>query len=348
VPVVFVVLDAFPNHEIGPELTPTLWRLCTEGGRSEAGGVAQLPAVTATNHATFVTGRGAIDHGLVANLVPLDGEWVPAGEVGPEVATLFDACRAEGLVSVAAVGDPDLLGICGAEAATRRWPSDEQPPAGCVTDAAVVEACRQLDLASADLVLVQLDEVDQACHRYGPSSAQARAQYQATDAALGQILGLVEPLWDQTVVFVVSDHDCEDVAQVDKIDLGRALRGKAMVAAQGTSALVVGPVGPADLLGLRGVADYRSLDADHHLVWGHRGQTFGTGPLTVKGDHGSPRTATQVAVVGGGGPEVPELAARLVGRRPPATAWATWVAEALGLGWRPEPDDDQSTLEALG
>jgi hypothetical protein len=52
---------------------------------------------------------------------------------------------------------------------------------------------------------------------------------------------------------------------------------------------------------------------------------------TERGTHGGPRTRTQVAVVTGGHPLVPRLAATTAARRVTAADWAPTVAALLDL-----------------
>ena len=79
-PVVFVVLDAFPNAVVGADVTPTLTALAEEGGWHPDGGLAEMTSATYPNHATFVTGRSTLDHGIITNRVMRDDRWVPSAE----------------------------------------------------------------------------------------------------------------------------------------------------------------------------------------------------------------------------------------------------------------------------
>ncbi len=346
-----VVLDAFPHGLVGPELTPTLDRLSRQGGRSRHGGVAEATAATYPNHVTFVTGRSTLDHGVITNKVLDGGRWWAAADVGPTVPTLFQACRAEGLASVAVVGDQNLIGACGAAEADVHWPPrgvvpDGTPrcPSGYLPDDEVIRVLGGTDL-DVDFVFVQIDEVDGVRHAHGAWGDEARDQCHRTDAALARLVEQLQPGWSDTVMFVVSDHDQEDVGEADPVDFVGHLPDGIEVCHQGTASLLVGPMSEHDLLALPGVLGSTSLDPDHHVVWGPPGQVFGTG--YGRGDHGSPRTATQLAVVGGGHPAVLGLADRIVGTRPPARLWAGLVAELLDLAWRPaEPAGTDS--EAAG
>ncbi len=337
--VVMVVLDAFPHALVDERLTPTLHHLAAEGGRSRAGGVAEATAATYPNHATFVTGRSTLDHGMITNKV-LQGElWVGAANVGPAVPTLFDACRAEGRSSVAVVGDQNLIGVCGARTADEHWPPQGSVPdgtprsaGGYLPDDEVIRVLGETDL-DVDLLVVQLDEVDSTRHRFGAWSDEASEQCHRTDAALGRLVEQLRPRWDDTVMLVLSDHDQEDVGPGEPADFAGHLPDGVEVCHQGTASLLVGPMTDADLLALPAVVGSTSLDDEHHVVWGAPGQVFGA--VYGKGDHGSPRTATQLAVVGGGHPAVVGLAGRISRARPPATQWAGEACELLGLAWRP-------------
>ncbi|MDY7104835.1 MAG: alkaline phosphatase family protein [Actinomycetota bacterium] len=349
--VALVVLDAFCNDVVSPGLTPTLWRLATAGGRHPQGGIAELTAATYPNHATFVTGASTVEHGIVANRVLRDGAWVPASTVGPARPTLFDRCRAAGRTSAAVVGDGYLIGVCGAGAADAHWPPGGELPddlgrnaTGYGRDADVIEALASVG-TDPDLLLVQLDEVDAVRHVTGARGDDALEQHRRTDAALGDLVELLAPRWDETVLLVVSDHDQEDLTDTAPIDLRVGLAaaghdvgagaGTLAVASQGTAAVVIGDVVDAVvddvLLGIEGVAGVATLAPDVRVVWGPPGQRFGRHAGPLASEHGSPRTATQLAVVAGGHPAVRGLTRQLERRRPPATVWAAWVAELLDL-----------------
>ncbi len=336
--VVLAILDAFPDRHVGPELTPTLWGLAAEGGRARNGGRAVLPASTYPNHATFVTGVDPSIHRIMSGKAWLERGLCPAQEVGPATPTLFDHCRSGGLRAVGLFGDQNLVGVCGARAADRHWPPDgvlpeDAPRAGrgYGADAGVVAAVDALEVERADLVVVQLDEVDTARHLEGPDTEAAVQQMRATDAAFGQILERLRPHWNETVVIALSDHD-QEPTRPDVIDLPAELERRdidALVEVDGTAAWVVGNVERSRLLEIPGIADAAELLPRHTLVWGEEGQLFGIDG-GLKGHHGSPRTACQMAIVGGGHGRVGELARR-VGPAPHASGWAGVVLELLDL-----------------
>jgi hypothetical protein len=337
--VALVILDAFPHRPLLAESTPSLCGLARSGGVSASGGRAVLSASTYPNHASFVTGVDPIEHGIFTSHVLRDGSLRPAQEVGPAAPTLFDVCQQAGRRAVGVFGDQNLVGVCGARSAAAHWPPDGVLPddaargaLGFAADRAVVAALDPVEAERADLIVVQLDEVDTARHLHGPDAPESHEQCRATDAALGEILERLRSGWDDTVVIAVSDHDHEEVSP-GAIDLGAevAERGLDLLVDQdGTAALVVGAADESTLLGLPGVVGCASLGVDRTLVWGEPGQQFGI-DWGLKGHHGSPRTAAQLAVVGGGHPAAGELGRRLTRTTPDAASWAGIVLELMEL-----------------
>lgn len=338
--VVFVVLDAFPNHRVDAVTTPVLWDLIQECGWNPQGGIAELTAATYPNHATFVTGASAPVHGIITNRVWHDDRWTPSTLVGPAVPTLFDAMSAVDRSSGMVVGDQYLLGVCGGGAAGYSWPPGGEIPEGAarnatgyIADEVVVDTVHSLDVRDYEFLFVQLDSVDAARHMFGAESDAAVEQCTATDAALGAVLEAYRPFWEDTVVVAVSDHDQEDVGPQDPIDLAELLGDRVRVQNQGTASLVVGDIDDAELLAIPGVTGLERVAAEHRVVWGDDGQHFSSRAPVVLADHGSPRTRTQVAVVAGGHPAAKDLAHRVAARRPAARDWAGWVADLLALDW---------------
>lgn len=337
--VVFAVLDAFPHCRLNSSMTPTLAALAEEGGQAPEGGRAVLSASTYPNHATFVTGVAPAEHRIFTSRALHQGTFRPAQEVGPAVPTLFERCRSAGRRALAAVGDQNLIGVCGAGAADAHWPPGGMLPKdaprgqlGYGADLAVVEAAHSLELEKADLVFIQLDEVDTVRHLHGPDTAESVEQCQATDAALGQILDALRPIWSDTVVIAVSDHDHERV-EPGAIDLSAAAAERGldvMIDHDGTAAVVIGDVPEPVLRELPGVAASAMLDRECTLVWGEAGVQFGI-DWGLAAQHGSPRTRQQLALVGGGHVAARGLAARIGRVAPNATQWAGWVSELLGL-----------------
>ena len=99
--VVFTVLDALPVRHVGVEHTPVLHDLARSGASAPGGALGVMTSATYPNHATFSTGAEPRQHGVATNWIPQSGGVVPAWKRGPQVPTLFDACRAAGRTSTA-------------------------------------------------------------------------------------------------------------------------------------------------------------------------------------------------------------------------------------------------------
>ena len=347
--VVLTVLDALPHRHVGPHHTPALHALAELGAWAPDGARAVMTSATYPNHATFVTGADPSHHGVVTNWVPETGRVVPAWRRGPDVPTLFDACRRAGRTSAAVVGDQHLVGVMGAAAADRHWPPAGVPPEGLELDVmgylldadTVAELCAVLDGAVPDLVVAQLNGPDTAAHVHGPDADAALDAYRATDAWLPEIRARLS--WRDTVWIVVSDHDQETVTAREPVDLQRALaeRGRDLFALpEGNAAVVCGEGARAarawltGIDGVEGAGDLVLADRELEccLVWAEPGHMFGFAGLPARrGTHGGPRTCTQVAVVTGGHAAVEPLA-RAVASRPVAAAdWAPTIATLLDL-----------------
>jgi hypothetical protein len=337
--VVFAILDAFPHTMLDADTAPNLHALARDGGHAPHGGRAVLSASTYPNHASFVTGAAPSAHGIYTSRVLVEDAFVPAQEVGPQAPTLFERCRDAGRRSIAALGDQNLVGVCGAHAADAHWPPEgalpEDAPRGALgyaADRAVLAALDALDLEGAELAVLQLDEVDTARHLHGPAGEATLEQCRATDAVFGEILERLRPHWEETIVIAVSDHEHEAVSP-GAIDLAAETRARGLdlhVDHDGTAALVVGEVAQSVLRDLPGVSETATVGPDRTLVWGEPGHQFGI-DWGLAAQHGSPRTAAQLAVVGGGHAGARSLAARIEAAPPPATAWAQWITDLLEI-----------------
>ncbi|MEE3326020.1 MAG: alkaline phosphatase family protein [Myxococcota bacterium] len=338
--VVLVVLDAFPFGAVEADRTPTLFALAQEGAYIQSGGEAVLSASTYPNHASLVTGKPPSEHGIFTSHSWLSGEPVAARDAGPASQTLFEVCQQTDRRSIALVGDQNLIGVCGASKADAHWPPGGELPdsaprgqLGYGADRAVVESIDLLDPATADFTFIQLDEIDTARHLDGPWSAAVEDQCRATDAALGEILERIKPEWSETIVIAVSDHDHERVDS-GAVDLAASAHQQGLdvkIDHDGTSALVVGSIDASHLLALPDVEGAQALTADKTLVWGAPRVQFGY-DWNLAAQHGSPRTATQLVVVGGGHPARVALVDRIQKARPRCTDWAGWIRELMDLG----------------
>ena len=138
----------------------------------------------------------------------------------------------------------------------------------------------------------------------------------------------------QEIVSLIKRQIEEFGGDLTLVDVGTTnrtyLRDYEQAITDGTAALLAGPVDPARLPELPGVEGWTSVAPDCTLVWGAPGQQFGI-DWGLKGHHGSPRTATQLAIVGGGHPAVPNLARQLAQRAPAASSWAGLIGQLLEL-----------------
>lgn len=346
--VVFTVLDALPVRHVGDDHTPVLAALARTAGGAPAQARSVMTSSTYPNHATFATGAGPRDHGIVTNWVPETGRLVPAWKLGPAVPTLFDACRAAGLTSAAVFGDQCLVGVMGAHAADSHWPPDGVPPPEARRDAhdyiddrdTVVELVAALD-ARPDLVVSQLNAPDTAAHVYGPDSEAALECYRETDALLAVARDHLD--WDDTVWIIVSDHDQEALDDREPIDLRPefARRELDLFALPEGSATVICGEGARDVQrwlldvdGVEGTARFEIKDPGLEccFAWSLPGRAFGFAEMgTERGTHGGPRTRAQVAVVTGGHAAVQPLVRAITAHPITAADWAPTVAALLGL-----------------
>lgn len=309
-------------------------------------------SVTYSNHAAFVTGVGPTETGLWGNRGWVsDVGFRATYDIGPEAPTVFDRCAAAGRRSVAAVGDHKLIVTMGASAADESWPPAGQldetvplDPYGYPQDAAVIDAASRLDL-DADFVLLHLNEPDTTMHIAGPESPDAVAQYRASDTAYGQLLELLAPRWDDTVLITISDHDQETIDQPECINLTAWLNDKgidAEVSHEGTAAVIVGELADAERAELLAVAGVEGIDTMYETspetdsptvtyVWSAPGWLFGRDAPLVRGNHGSPRCRTQMAIVSGGHGDVPEIASNLLATPPTTLTWAPAITDLLGV-----------------
>jgi hypothetical protein len=340
--VLFLVLDGVSPRHVDPAVMPTLYDLASTGGWWPEGAVGVMPTSTYPNHATFVTGVTPDRHGIVANEIPTAAGPVPSWERGPRSATLFDAVGAAGRRSAAVFGDHHLVGVTGAARADSMWPDGGFTPdvdldvLGYAKDRETTARVLEAIDRGADLIVVQLNETDTAAHIFGPDAPEALDRYGRADARLGAILDRLRSEWDQWVVIVVSDHSQESVTDPVPIDLRLAAgpRGLAgVVVDDGAVAVVAGAMATpgAWMEEVPGVEGTMRIDDHTVLAWSSPGRWFSSVAWPVHGVHGSPRTAPQVAVVGGGHPGAADLVAGFGADRPRSTAWAPAIAGLLGI-----------------
>ncbi len=341
--VVVVVEDSLPNRYVGKQHTPQLWNLITRyGGWSEQGGRSVLASSTFPNHATFVTGADVQSHRIFTNKFWDGKAFVCSSTAGPAVETLFDVANTAGLATSAVLGDQTMVGVTGAQRANIHWPPLAELPEGSATDSlgyaansVVLHQLDALDALSGDVCLIHMNEPDSALHLYGPHGEEALAQIRSCDDDLAAIVERLQPHWNDTVLFVLSDHEQEMIDQSQEalyIEDMLAYHGEVGHGHnEGAVALVVDGADASALKRLPEIEGAVDLDAGVTLVWSAAGRVFGQGRKTRLGQHGSPRTTTQVATVSGGHPAVPKLCDAVRGCRPHGSQWAPTIAALLGL-----------------
>lgn len=341
-----IVIDAMPHRHVGPTTTPELWRQATSGGQAPMGAQSLPVSVTYANHAAFVTGADPAVTGVHGNHTWTDDGWVSAPKLGPRATTLFERVRDAGGRSAIVVGDQKLIGQMGGSDADVSWPPGGRLPEGTdrcrfgyASDAAVLAALDEVDL-DVDFAVVHLNEPDTTSHLHGPDSPEAFSQYRATDMAYGEVIARLAGGWDHTLVLTVSDHDQETITDLTPVELTGALADLEGVSVvdEGTAALIHCEPGSIDaerlderIRAVDGVESTAVLAPEIRMAWTVAGRAFGTTPIPIHGQHGSPRCRTQLAIVSGGDERVGAIARRIERTPPSVLDWAPMTARLLDL-----------------
>lgn len=349
--VALISLDAVNPGDVRPETAPCMWALAREGGFAPHGAAGELPSATYVCHATMLTGASPARHGVTSNEVSGGGPaW--AGAPAVRIPSLLDACRAAGIRAAAVAGDWNILRVANASpgAVDVRWPADADPgedverdPFGYPLNSAVRGP---LAAAAADpsirFLFGHLNETDTAGHLHGPAAPETMERLAEADAIVGETLDALRPWWDETVVFVVSDHGMEAITEPAAIDLaarpelagllaGSVDEGGAALALlrEGVSADDAG----AALLRVPGVAGWRETSPGVLLLEAAPGCRFASGGESGPrvGVHGGPGTLQALAIAGGGHPAAGRIAARMASEPVTMRDWATTIAGLLGL-----------------
>ncbi len=239
---------------------PTLRRMAAAGAWAQRV-ESVFPTVTYPAHTTLVTGAPPGVHGITTNRPPdpLDknqGGWrwyaediaVPTlwqaveeagrpvglvtwpvtvdAQVRYRVPEYWRAGTAEDQKLLRALSTPGVLDDV-ARAHPALW-RQLMPPD--VQDEAQFAIARHLLLErDAELVLVHVWQTDDAQHRHGPWSPEARAAYEHVDALLGELIAALEatPQWSRTAVVVVSDHGFAPVSREIRLGAWLAEHGLA-------------------------------------------------------------------------------------------------------------------------
>ncbi len=327
----FLILDAFDPRRLDPHLTPTLWNWANRDGAVAGVGEAVMASCTYPNHASFITGVEPDTHGIFANHVVREEKVKGAWEVGPTVPTLFDRFGAE---AVAVLGDHHLVGVMGARAASSHWPPNGSIPDDCLLDPlgypddeSVLPLLTKGLEERPRLVVGYFGSIDTYSHVYGPDSAEALDAYRRVDAKIAAIEEALN--WEETAVFVVSDHVQDTAEDRPGIDLRSVLGDDVTVVDEGSASLC-GPIADHSLLNLDGVEGWRELPDGNTLVWCERGRYFGPFEEPIlRGVHGGANTRTQLALVTGGDPLRLEAARQVAAGPVPASKWASLIESAI-------------------
>jgi arylsulfatase A-like enzyme len=351
--VVLLSLDSFRPEAIAPDLTPRLSALAASGGMAPDGGRCQLPSVTYPSHATLLTGRLPLNHGVRTGFAGKSKPGIVPGWAGETrvtgVPTLFDLCRSAGLRSAAICGDQNLWSILNAAVADVSWPPHGAPPEGVnrdvfgyATNAAshphALAAVRDLSL---DFVFAHYNEPDTLGHLYGPDAPETLACYTATDTLIGELIDVLRDDWDRLLLLVLSDHGIETLpdARVDLLSYAEIWDIACETIDEGGCSLLRlrADIDPGEagtiLVGIPGVARVHPGTANDLLVEAIPGVVFGpvSSSKHVVAGHGGATTCKTLAIVGGGHPAVVAIA-KTIGERPPLLAdWAPTIASVLGL-----------------
>ncbi len=347
--VVMIVIDAMPHRHVSPSLTPMLWRQARLGGRAPMGAMSLPVSVTYANHAAFVTGADPAITGVHGNHTWIDEiGWAPAPKCGPRAPTLFDRVGDSGGTSVMVAGDQKLVAQMGGGRADVHWPPEGRLPEGTdrcafgyASDVAVLSALSDINL-DVDFALVHLNEPDTTSHLHGPDSAEAFDQYRATDTAYGEVITQLADGWDHTLVLTVSDHDQETITDFNPAELAEALSDVSgiEVANDGTAALIhrCASDGYIDderlqamIRAVDGVEAAKALTPDVWMAWTEPGRAFGSTPIPIYGQHGSPRCRTQMAIVSGGDHRVTAVARQIEQSHPSVLDWAPLIVGLLQI-----------------
>ena len=342
-----IVIDAMPHRHVSPMLTPHLWQQAAAGGRAPMGALSLPVSVTYANHAAFVTGADPALTGVHGNHTWIDDRgWVPSPKEGPRATTLFERVGDAGGTSVMVAGDQKLVAQMGGARADVVWPPDGRLPEGTArcafgyaSDAAVLAALEGIDL-DVDFALIHLNEPDTTSHLHGPDSAEALEQYRVTDVAYGEVVARLADGWEHTLVLTVSDHDQETITDFTPVELVAALADidGIAVADEGTAALIHRGSSPDRIDDDRLLAMIRSVDGvesacqltpEVWMAWTEPGRSFGSTSIPIRGQHGSPRCRTQMAIVSGGDHRVAGVARRIERHQPSVLDWAPMIADLL-------------------
>jgi predicted AlkP superfamily pyrophosphatase or phosphodiesterase len=252
--------DAYTSPDRRGLAVPTL-RAMVAGGAWATSARSVMPSVTYPAHTTIATGVPPALHGIAGNRAvdPLERNqsgwhwyseeirvptlWQVVEGAGRSAALInwpvtvgararfvvpefWRAGTADDQRLLRALSTPGLL-----ERVEARFPDLWQkltPPD--VADAASIDvAVHLIETSRPDLVMVHIWMVDEMQHRHGPWSAQARAAIEEADRQLARLVAACRRsrTWDETALFVVSDHGF--AASHTLVKLGALLRERGLI-----------------------------------------------------------------------------------------------------------------------
>jgi predicted AlkP superfamily pyrophosphatase or phosphodiesterase len=261
--------DVLEAEQRGIKL-PNLSRLVANGTHAQ-GVTGILPTFTLPSHATLVTGVSPARHGIVNNT-----EFWPKDQVAAQsynfassikVPTLWDAAHAKGLVT-ASVDWPSTLGSPSIDHDFSFWsyPTTGQPDDALyqrqLNGPALVNALEAklgplhfargenvdqegedariavtlIQLYHPGFITVHFGDLDEAEHKYGPGSPEAKAALEMIDHHIGDVVAAERASAPDAVVAVVSDHGFTAVRT--EINLAHAFLDAGLIAQDASDKVV--------------------------------------------------------------------------------------------------------------
>src|ERR1035437_1526668 len=346
--VILLAFDGFPIYSLSSQATPNLWRLGEEGGYALDGGRSGLPSTTYPSFASLLTGMSSKRTGIrtTAHRPGAVPGW--AGEDRLKADTIVHAALDAGLRAAVVMGDQKLQKVLRLDEIERAWPPAAVVPEGTELDAHgyptnaairphILEAATDSDL---DLLFVHFNETDTLGHDLGPAALATRECVRAADAIVGEILEALAPDWDRTILAVTSDHDMtrrlpypaiNPMASRDCAGLADDWIADGCAAWLRLTSGVDAHMAISRLTALDGVEAWRWRERNVVLLLAAPGRVFAAPWVPASGIHGSISTARTLAMVGGGHPRVPDMAAPVVGRSARLQDWAPTLAGLLGI-----------------
>ncbi len=347
---VLLVLDGFCPRHCTPAISPNLISIQKTGAYAPNGGRAVLPSSTYPNHASLVTGLEPVSHGILANITFTADGTKPAQAIGARGMTFLDAAGAHGLRTGVAVGDPNILGVIGANRADWQWPPNGIVPEGTplvrgyAENATTFRELQNMIANGSDVLLCQLDNSDGISHLFGPDSMEALAAHSAADRLVGELLGYLQQdgRWGETIACVLSDHS-QIPTKHDQpaIDLPRRLSESGVVCEvieEGSAALIRSndlESCKRILIEVDGVSEIGTFSRGILYAYAEAGRGFSSRKPLSRGIHGGPETTPTICVASGGHPGLALLQAALQSSVPTSASIGPLLMTALGVSWGP-------------